>query len=102
MKYEFPGGKVNKSETKINALKRELQEELNIKVEKFNYYFNSEHHYKKIRVKLYFYKCKLLKLPAELRVHKSLKLLSLNQLRTVDWLAGDYAVINQLENDLKL
>ena len=102
LKYEFPGGKVNKSETKINALKRELQEELNIKVEKFNYYFNSEHHYKKIRVKLYFYKCKLLKLPAELRVHKSLKLLSLNQLRTVDWLAGDYAVINQLENDLKL
>ena len=100
LKYEFPGGKVNKNENKINALKRELQEELNIKVEKLNYYFSSEHHYKKIKVKLYFYKCKLLKLPIELRVHKSLKLLSLNQLRTVDWLAGDYAVIDKLQTDL--
>ena len=47
LKFEFPGGKINKSETKINALKRELQEELNIKVEKFDYYFSSKHDYKK-------------------------------------------------------
>ena len=100
LKFEFPGGKINKSETKINALKRELQEELNIKVEKFNYYFSSKHNYKERIIKLYFYKCKIIKLPIELRVHKRLKLLSLNELRTVDWLAGDYAVIEKLESNL--
>ena len=100
LKFEFPGGKINKSETKINALKRELQEELNIKVEKVNYYFSSKHNYKERIIKLYFYKCKIIKLPLELRVHKRLKLLSLNELRTVDWLAGDHAVIGKLENDL--
>ena len=100
LKFEFPGGKINKSETKINALKRELQEELNIKVEKFDYYFSSKYNYKKKIIKLYFYKCKIIKLPIELRVHKRLKLLSLNELRTVDWLAGDYAVIEKLESNL--
>ena len=100
LKFEFPGGKVNKSETQINALKRELQEELNIKVEKFNFYFSNKHHYKKKIIELYFYKCKIFKLPTQLRVHRSLKLLSLNKLRTVDWLAGDYAVIEKLESDL--
>ena len=100
LKFEFPGGKINKSETKINALKRELQEELNIKVEKFDYYFSSKHDYKKKIIKLYFYKCKIIKLPTELRVHRRLKLLGLNELRTVDWLAGDHAVIEKLESDL--
>lgn len=100
LKFEFPGGKVNKSETKVNALKRELQEELNIKVEKFNYYFSSKHDYKKKTFKLYFYKCEILNLSIELRVHRQLKLLSLNELRTVDWLAGDYAVIEKLESNL--
>ena len=100
LKFEFPGGKINKNETQINALKRELEEELNIKVEKFDYYFSSKHDYKKKIIKLYFYKCKIIKLPIELRVHRRLKLLSLSELRTVDWLAGDYAVIEKLESDL--
>ena len=100
LKYEFPGGKVNKNETKISALKRELREELNIKVEKLSYYFSNEYDYKKKKVKLYFYRCVILQCPTELRVHKTLKLLSLNSLRTVDWLAGDYAVIDKLETDL--
>ena len=55
---------------------------------------------KKKIIKLYFYKCKIIKLPIELRVHRRLKLLSLSELRTVDWLAGDYAVIEKLESDL--
>jgi 8-oxo-dGTP diphosphatase len=100
LKYEFPGGKVNKNETNINALKRELQEELNMEVEKLSYYFSSGYDYKKKKVKLYFYKCVIFQLPTELRAHKAFKLLSLKHLRTVDWLAGDYAVIDKLEADL--
>jgi len=100
LKFEFPGGKIKKNETKINALKRELHEELNIKVENFDYYFSNKHDYKRRIIRLYFYKCKIIKLPIELRVHRRLKLLSLNELRTVDWLAGDYAVIEKLESNL--
>ena len=54
LKYEFPGGKVNKNETKISALKRELREELNIKVEKLSYYFSNEYDYKKKKNKTVF------------------------------------------------
>lgn len=43
--WEFPGGKVERDESPIDALKRELKEELNIEAIDWQYAFSHTHHY---------------------------------------------------------
>ena len=98
-KYEFPGGKKKKDETLLSALKREIKEELNIKIHKPIPYLNTSYKYPKIKVFLYFYKCYLDSLDMNLNVHSNYKLLSISQLRSVDWLKADYEVIEYIEKN---
>ena len=102
LKYEFPGGKIKKNENKENALKRELYEELNLKVSKLKSFFSNSFKYKDVSVNLYFYTCTLKNLLIKLNVHESYKLLSVKDLRSVEWLAADYLVISKLEKEYKV
>src|SRR5437870_13701832 len=43
LKGEFPGGKVEQSESSVDALKRELREELDIEVQQSSEIFNHTH-----------------------------------------------------------
>ncbi|QCI24854.1 NUDIX domain-containing protein [Buchnera aphidicola (Rhopalosiphum padi)] len=51
--WEFPGGKVEKNESLACSLKRELLEEIGLKILKFRFFRCVQHFYKKI--KLYFF-----------------------------------------------
>lgn len=53
--WEFPGGKIEVGETSEEALKRELQEEVAIKVQETKFFVSLEHHYYDKHVRLYTY-----------------------------------------------
>ena len=97
-KYEFPGGKVEKNEDKLKALKRELLEELDLKVSNFRHFSSYNYCYDKNEVKLHFFLSNIKELKLTLKVHECYKLVSVKELTQLDWLAADYEVIKKIQN----
>ena len=59
LKYEFPGGKVKKNESTMQALRRELNEELSIKIDMSctDFFSNYSYKYRELNLDLYFFTC---------------------------------------------
>ncbi|WP_333863608.1 (deoxy)nucleoside triphosphate pyrophosphohydrolase [Sphingobacterium sp.] len=55
--WEFPGGKIEGTESYEDSLTRELMEELNLKVNIKKHFFNTVHHYEKITIELISFIC---------------------------------------------
>lgn len=55
--WEFPGGKVEETETEPEALERELFEELGMKVEVHELVGQNRHDYAEIKINLIAYRC---------------------------------------------
>jgi 8-oxo-dGTP diphosphatase len=53
--WEFPGGKIEKGESRDDALVREFQEELGVTPLEFEYWRNLVHEYDEFTVNLYFF-----------------------------------------------
>lgn len=58
--WEFPGGKVNSNESDVQALKRELSEELNMQVEVGALIGSNVHTYGTFEIELVAYSCSLM------------------------------------------
>ncbi len=61
--WEFPGGKIDESETHAVALQREIREELDADVEVGELVFHTSHVYPDRTVELFFYRCRLVGTP---------------------------------------
>ena len=96
-KFEFPGGKVKNNEDKITALRRELMEELNLKITSFKHFASYNYSYDINKIKLNFFLSNVAELKITLKVHKTYKLVTVKQLSQLDWLAADYKVIKMLQ-----
>ena len=97
-KFEFPGGKVENNEDKITALRRELMEELNLKITNFKHFASYNYSYDINKIKLNFFLSNVTELKITLKVHKTYKLVTVKQLSQLDWLAADYEVIKMLQS----
>jgi len=64
--WEFPGGKIDDSESHASALAREIREELGVDVEVGELVYDTTHAYPDRTVALYFYRCNLVGNPRPL------------------------------------
>lgn len=96
-KFEFPGGKMEKDETKIEALKRELIEELNFIPTKIDDSFLTVvHQYPDFELTMHSFKCYSETKDIQLNEHISSEWLELQNLCKLDWAAADLPIVNKL------
>lgn len=97
LKWEFPGGKVEHDEDQIQALKREIHEELQLEIKNIELVATVEHTYPDFHLVMHAYTCEISSEEPELTEHVDLKWLSLEKLNQLDWAAADIPVVKFLE-----
>lgn len=96
-KFEFPGGKIENGESKLEALKRELHEELNFVPEKIDELFLTVvHEYPDFELTMHTFKCYSSTKDIQLNEHISAEWLRLENLNEIDWAAADIPIVNKL------
>lgn len=91
--WEFPGGKVEKGETEVDALKREIEEEMLCDLEVGDKITSTTHEYDFGIVNLHTYKCKLKEKLPTLTEHKSIKWLDVHELESLEWAPADVPTV---------
>lgn len=95
--WEFPGGKVEQGETREQALRREIKEELNTAIEVCELFDTVEYDYPKFHLSMDCFICKIVSGNLELREHQAAKWLAEDALDCVGWLPADLELIQKIK-----
>jgi 8-oxo-dGTP diphosphatase len=93
--WEFPGGKVDPSETHEQGLRRELIEELGVDATVQALEFHTTHAYPERTIELYFYRCVLRGTPQPL-LGQEMRWVPRAELRTLGFPPADEELIRRL------
>ncbi|MEK7377661.1 MAG: (deoxy)nucleoside triphosphate pyrophosphohydrolase [Candidatus Binatota bacterium] len=97
LKWEFPGGKVERGEGYLAALCRELREELGIEVQSATEIFRHKHLYPdRTEVDLTFFRVDDYRAPVANRVFQQILWIEVQRLKELDFLEGDLPLIEKL------
>ena len=95
-KYEFPGGKVEKGETRHEALVREIDEELNLDITIQEHFLTVEHMYPDFNITLHGYICRCIDPHLTLTEHIDAKWMPVDLIATLDWAEADIAIVDKI------
>ncbi len=97
-KFEFPGGKVEPSEGLVEALKRELHEELELLVDVVDEtpYLTVHHTYPDFIIHMHAFRCTVPSLAYKLHDHVDARLLPVSELLQLDWAPADVPIVQKL------
>jgi 8-oxo-dGTP diphosphatase len=98
--WEFPGGKVEANEDIYSALEREIDEELDCKIETTKEIFNDNtHEYETFIIHLISIKCKVVEGTPTPDEHSTLIWLKRENLDSLKWAPADIPAVEQLTQE---
>lgn len=98
--WEFPGGKVEEGETPQEALRREIEEELETEIEVGDYLTTIEYDYPKFHLSMKCYWAKIVEGKPVLLEHEAAKWLTKDTIDSVEWLPADITIIDKVKEHL--
>lgn len=96
--WEFPGGKIEEGEKPEDALKRELQEEMQCTIAVHEKIEHTVYEYDFGIVHLTTYRCTLVEGEPVLTEHVDIKWLAPDELHTLEWAPADISAIEKIAN----
>ena len=97
LKWEFPGGKVEKGESDVDALRRELREELAVDAHRVDFYGRYDHAYPDgPSVSLNFYHVNAFAGEPQNRIFRQIIWAQITELDRFDFLEGDRPIVERL------
>lgn len=98
--WEFPGGKIEPHETQEQALKREIQEELDVMIEVHDLCKTIEYAYPDFDLTMHCFWCTMQEDHFVLKEHMAYQWVDKNTLREIDWLPADLELLDEIEKVL--
>ena len=97
-KFEFPGGKVEIGETNVEALRREIKEELEMDIIIQKHFLTVDHEYPDFKLTMHSFICSCANRDLTLTEHIDFKWLNKDQMKSLDWAAADIPIVDKLIN----
>lgn len=95
--WEFPGGKIESGETEVDALKREIEEELNTAIIVSRKLTTVDYDYPTFHLTMHCYLCRLANTNLQLLEHEAARWLTIEEIDSVKWLPADVVCCEQLK-----
>ena len=96
LKWEFPGGKIEKGESHQEALIREIKEELSTDIKVTNFIMTVKHQYESFHLTMHAYLADVINGDLILNEHTGFKWLKKEQLNSLDWAEADLPIVDFL------